>query len=71
MTIVTYTHGYKRPPKKKSPALAVEGPAFVIVIDRKRLKALRQDRAREPEGEVSVELEESFKAEPKNLCHLL
>jgi hypothetical protein len=51
--IVTYVHG------KKAQAAAIEGPAIVTVTDRKRLRALREER--EAGSEASPELKAFFK----------
>jgi hypothetical protein len=35
--IVTSTYRYKRPPRKRKPAVPLEGPAIVTIRDRKRV----------------------------------
>src|SRR5215469_1271586 len=36
MTIVRTTYRYKRPPRKRPPAVALEGPAIITIRDKER-----------------------------------
>ena len=62
MAIVTSTYRYKRPPKKRKPAVPLEGPTIITIRDRKRVTVETPEKIQAETAEQAQSPAESMQA---------